>query len=171
MLIMGAVIKDLSAGSAEMIDQAGIIDDPRERIYEMKKTIAIVLGVSVCLLIGFGTAYHFMFGVQAAERALPAFNDVADRCSISDGIPQKVSCLLAEGTKAIDQDNRLATKLLRLGIKILGKLYRNKNYIDDTGQKLVLAKIKHAEGDFVASANLYQSVLKSRLIMLNAHHR
>ncbi|MCZ6638242.1 MAG: hypothetical protein O7E53_01695 [Alphaproteobacteria bacterium] len=137
----------------------------------MKKKTTIVLGVSVCLLIGLGAVYNFMLRAQAIERAAPVFNDAANRCSISEGIPQKVGCLLAEGTKAMDHDNRLATKLLLLGIKTLGDSYRNENYVDDTGQKLVLAKIKHDEGEFVASAHLYQSVLKSRLIMLDALRR
>ena len=95
---------------------------------------------------------------------------IGDICSAYDGVQQEVTCLLSEGTKAIDSDVQLAIELLRLGIKRLGEEYYNENYIDDTGMKLGLAKIKYEEANFKSSADLYKGVLESRLDMFNTLH-
>ena len=70
----------------------------------------------------------------------------------------------------VESDVQLAIELLRLGIKRLGEEYYNENYIDDTGMKLGLAKIKYEEANFKSSADLYKGVLESRLDMFKTLH-
>ena len=77
----------------------------------------------------------------------------------------KSKCFYELGASSISSEKyKEAIEQLTAGIKTMGQNYNmDGRAIDDTGQKLTLAKIEEKRGNLEVSANLYKSVLGSRI--------
>lgn len=82
----------------------------------------------------------------------------------------KAQKLLEQGEKQID-DSQFpeAINTLNEGIELIGSEYVSPLTIDDTGQKLVLAKIEQKNGRYNIAANLLKSVLTTRLSIMRSN--
>jgi len=90
-------------------------------------------------------------------------------CSQITSGAEKSGCLYALGLSSIsDKKYKEAIELFANRIKMLGQDYnKDGRAIDDTGQKLTLAKIEEQKDHLEVSANLYKGVLDSRIHLVS----
>lgn len=63
-------------------------------------------------------------------------------------------------------DHRLALKLVRDGLRVIGPSYADERVIDDTGMRLVLCDVEEQKGDVEGALGFCRTVLESRLSLL-----
>ena len=90
-------------------------------------------------------------------------------CNKLDSKLEKSKCFEVVGLDKLKLKNygEAYTAFIK-GIEIIGSDYNNNlRYIDDSGQKLALAKIENQEGNNSIASNLAKNVLGARIVMLS----
>lgn len=82
---------------------------------------------------------------------------------------EKVQLLLECAEQQIkNSEFEKAIKTLYKGLELIGSDYESPLTIDDTGQKLTLAKIEEKNGRYNVAANLLRNVLTARVNILDS---